>query len=238
MTRSIRGARRAAVLLAGTAATALLMSGCGAGQIAETARKAPSINGINAQTENGTFKVRNLAVSYLDPKGYPAGGNAPLEVVLYNDSDQSVTVTVTTDSANSVVLTDPSATPSVPVAPTETAAPTGTAEPSGSATPEPPAGTESPSGSPSPVETTPAAPAETPASIEIPARSFVVLNKTAGRHFQVNGLRSALSSGGSINLVFNFGGQHLETVVPVALPLTPGPVATPLVHDEEGKGHG
>ncbi|MGW0431932.1 hypothetical protein ACWDV4_05225 [Micromonospora sp. NPDC003197] len=231
MTRSIRGARRAAVLLAGTAATALLMSGCGAGQIAETANKAPSIDGINAQTADGTFKVRNLTVSYLDPKGYPAGGDAPIQVVLYNDSPKPVTVKVTTDSGNLVVLADgaapasPSVTPVEPT-PTGSAAPDGSATPSGSASATPPEAT-----------TPPAAPAEEPATIEIAANSYAVLNRTTGRHLQIKGLKSALTPGQQINLVFSVDGKELRTVAPVAVPLTPNPAATPLEH-EEGNGHG
>ncbi|MFD0823806.1 hypothetical protein ACFQ0D_37020, partial [Micromonospora zhanjiangensis] len=104
MTRSIRGPRRAA--LAGAAATAatLLLSGCGAGQIAHTAEMAPTVPGANAQTTDGNYKIRNLLLAYPGEKGYPAGGNAPVEVGIYNDSHSPVTVKVTVAGARSVVL--------------------------------------------------------------------------------------------------------------------------------------
>lgn len=79
MTRSIRRPRRAALLLGGAAtAAALLLSGCGTGQIAETAAMRPTVSGVNTETADNAFKLRNLAVVYKDTKGYPAGSDAPL----------------------------------------------------------------------------------------------------------------------------------------------------------------
>ena len=74
MTRSIRGSRRAALLLSGiAAATSLLASGCGAGQVAETALKEPSVQGVNLTTPNGGYAVRGLLVTYPGTEGYRAG---------------------------------------------------------------------------------------------------------------------------------------------------------------------
>lgn len=106
MTRSIRGSRRAALLLSGVAAaTSLLLSGCGAGQISETANKVPSVQGVNISTENGELAVRGLLVEFPGVEGYKAGEDALLNAVIYNDSKNPVTVTVTSQDARDVVVT-------------------------------------------------------------------------------------------------------------------------------------
>jgi hypothetical protein len=252
--RSIRGARRGAVLLAGAATTGLLMSGCGAGQIAETANVQPAVPGVNVQTADGLFKVRNAVVEYPDPLGYPSGGDAPLSMALYNDSAQPVTVTVTTDSAEAIVLVDTTATPAPTPSPTTAASPDASPDPAGTPTGEPPAtptvepspdasGRPDPSASPdatgSPDPTGPASPtappAGAPAQIEIPALGYVLLNDETGRILQLVGLDTALAPGRSVNLTFEVNGERLETPVPVAVPLSPAPRGSLPVGDE---GHG
>lgn len=245
MTRSIRAPRRAALLLAAVgAAGTLLVSGCGAGQIAETAAKAPSVPGVNAEVdvEGGSYKIRNLVVGYRDPKGYPAGSNAPLEMVLFNDTDEPVTVTFSTDSARALVLASASALPTPPagaptpggpeasasggaeVGPTDEPTATRTPRPTGSVQPLPTASAEAPAG---------ASP-----RVEIPARSFAMLNRTGGRFLQLEGLNEELRPGQSVNLQFDFGGQRFSTEVPVTVPLSPAPVASPVVEGEGEEGHG
>lgn len=238
VTRSIRAPRRAALLLAAVgAAGTLLVSGCGAGQIAETAAKASSVPGVNAEVdaEGGSYKIRNLVVGYRDPKGYPAGSNAPLEMVLFNDTDQPVTVTFSTDSARSLVLAGGSAlpTPGGPgaspsgapsVDPTDQPTATRTPRPTGSVQPLPTASAEAPAG---------ASP-----RIEIPPRSFAMLNRTGGRFLQLEGLTEELRPGQSVTLQFDFGGQRFSTEVPVMVPLSPAPVASPAVEGEGEAGHG
>jgi len=243
VSRSIMAHRRAALLLAGLgAAGGLLLTGCGAGQIAETAAKAPSVPGVNAAVEaaGGSYLIRNLVVAYRDPKGYPAGSNAPLEMAIFNETDQPVTVRVTSDSARTVVLAGATATPTPPAAtPTPgspTASPTGrpnvnpTDQPTTTETPRP-------TGSVQPLPTPPSVPAGGPARLEIPARSFVLLTRTAGRFLQLEGLNEDLSPGQSINLAFDFNGKSFTTEVPVTTPLSPAPPGSP-VTEEAGEGHG
>lgn len=241
MTRSIRASRRAALLLAAVgAAGTLLVSGCGAGQIAQTANMAPSVPGVNADVaaEGGSYSVRNLVVAYPNPEGYRSGSNAPLEMVLINDTDKPVTVTFGTDSARSLVLAGASALPTPPAgAPT----PGGTeASASGGADVDPtdqPTATRTPppTGSVQPLPTASfEAPAGASPRIEIPARSSVLLNRTGGRFLQLEGLNEELRPGQSVNLQFDFGGQRLSTRVPVTVPLSPAPVGSPVVEGEEG----
>ncbi|MEV0721311.1 hypothetical protein AB0I37_00850 [Micromonospora purpureochromogenes] len=253
MTRSIRGSRRAALLLSGmAAATALLATGCGAGQVAETANKAPSIQGINVQTPDNAYKVRGLYVEYPGTEGLRTGANAALNTVIYNDTRDPVTVTVTTASAREVVITGkPGATP-----PPEGTAPSESASPSesGSHAESPsPSESASPSGSASasPSESAPAspsAPAGQPARFEIPAQSYVQLNVQGGRYLQLVGLTEALRVGQQVDLTFDFGnGRTIQTGAPIGVPLTPAAPVSPIIEregghegggEEGGSGHG
>ncbi|MFC0098870.1 hypothetical protein ACFFKH_15235 [Micromonospora marina] len=54
--------------------------------------------------DDGEYAVRGLLLAYPGVDGYPAGGDAPLHAVLYNDSKSPVTVTVTSEDAREVVL--------------------------------------------------------------------------------------------------------------------------------------
>ncbi|AYF31240.1 hypothetical protein AB0J77_04730 [Micromonospora tulbaghiae] len=224
MTRSIRGSRGPALLLAGTAAAAsLLLSGCGAGQISETANKIPSVQGVNVQTSDNLYKVRGLYVQFPGPKGYEAGSNAPVNVVIYNDSEKPVTVTVTTDSAREIVLTGSGAGESGAATPTGSPTEPATASPTAtdpSASPSQSLETsESPSASPSPSES---APAGQPARIEIPALSYAQLNAGNPRFLQLIGLNQKLLVGQQVNLTFDFGnGKVIKTPAPIGIPLTP-----------------
>ncbi|MEV0606607.1 hypothetical protein AB0I61_09585 [Polymorphospora rubra] len=241
MTRSISGTRHRAALLGGVAlATALLVSGCGAGQIAETAAKAPSVSGVNVDSPAGSVLIRNLHVVYQGPEGYPAGGEAPLVMSLYNQSDEPVMVRITATpaagpdnqstlvSGSSVVFTDlttpavPPASPSAPVSPTAPASPTAT----GTASPSAPAASASP--------TTPPATATRPAVIEIPALGSFVISGTGDELLQVEGLNAALTPGKSVTLTFEFsnGEPPLVTTAPTGVPLSPAPRATSVTGDD------
>ncbi|WP_446217262.1 hypothetical protein [Micromonospora sp. IBHARD004] len=246
MTRSIRGSGRAALLLAGTAAAAsLLLSGCGAGQVAETAKKIPSVQGVNVQTSDNLYKVRGLYVQFPGTEGYRAGANAPLNVVIYNDSKTPVTVTVTTDSAREIVLAGPGGAEAGPTgSPTEPASASPTAsDPSASPSRSVGAG-ESASASPS-ASASESAPAVQPARIEIPALGYAQLTGGSGQRLQLVGLNDKLLAGQQVNLVFDFGnGKTIKTAAPIGVPLTPGAPASPIITREGGEeggtegGHG
>ncbi|MEH0969762.1 hypothetical protein V6U77_01285 [Micromonospora sp. CPCC 205546] len=250
MTRSIRGSRRAALLLSGmAAATGLLLSGCGAGQVSETANKEPSVQGVNLSARNGEYAVRGLLVDFPGTEGYKAGANAVLNAVIYNDSRNPVTVTVTTDSAREVVITGAGATASPSASPSDSPSPSAPESPS---QPASPGATESPSQPASPGATespsapeSPAAPAGEPARIEIPPLSYVQLNTEADRVLQLIGLNESLRSGQNVFVTFDFGnGVTVTGPAPVAVPLTPAAPPSPIIEreggyegQEEGGGH-
>ncbi|MFD2766641.1 copper chaperone PCu(A)C [Micromonospora eburnea] len=238
MTRSIRGSGRAALLLAGTAAAAsLLLSGCGAGQVAETSIKVPSVQGVNVQTPDFNFLVRGLHVLYPGTEGYQAGANAPLDVVIYNDSKNPVTVTVTTDSARDIVLTGADAAG-------PQASPTNSPTEPATASPFPSAPNASPSealGSGEPASPS-ASPSESaapslPARIEIPAKGFAQLSPGSDRFLQLVGLHEKLLTGQQVSLTFDFGdGNVIRTGAPIGVPLTPAAPPSPVVHPREEAG--
>jgi hypothetical protein len=215
-------------LLAGAAmATALLASGCSAGQVAETAAKVPSVPGASGEVsvDGGSFSVRNATVVYHDG-GYKADADAPLDLHIFNDTDEAVTVTVTSPDAKSVTLAagakgtpSPSVSPSASPSPTPSATPSATATPSG-------APTATPSGEPTPsAEPTPAAepPAE-PVRLEIAAGSFAALTASGQQFVQLIGLSEELKAGETVQVVFDFGnGAKLTLAVPIGVPLTPVP---------------
>ncbi|RZT88819.1 hypothetical protein EV383_5768 [Pseudonocardia sediminis] len=84
--RTLTGAA-GAVALTGV----LALTGCGAGQLAQTANQISAVNGISSQV--GQVVIRDARVAY-PPRGaegnvYPAGSAAPLEVTLLNTASVS-----------------------------------------------------------------------------------------------------------------------------------------------------
>ncbi len=256
MTRTM-GSHRAALLVGAAAAAAVTLSGCGAGQIAETVNKDPSIHGVNAQNADGTVLVRSLSVAYGTPAGYPAGASVPLEVALYNETTQPVTVQISSRpsaqqtegvvSARAVNLigTLPRVTSSAPgpdvvqtggsrppAQPLPTDSGGGVAGPdTGGATAPTPGGT-TPGATPGPGA------AGAPARIEIGPLDSVIFLPGNSPALQVVGLSGPLRPGNSVNLVFEFsnGAPPLELKAGVAVPLSPAPRGS--VRENEGIGEG
>ncbi|MFV2124547.1 hypothetical protein ACFHWS_08365 [Micromonospora sp. LOL_013] len=216
MTPSTRGHRRVAVLFAGAAvASGLLLSGCGAGQLAETATKATAINGVNLESPDGAVSVRDLSVPYPGVEGYPAGGSAPVEVGLFNNTNDPVTVRisaapVTDDDWATVVGAE-----TVVIGGSEqTSGPTPSPEPGTVEVPQPDPGRD--------------------AIVQLPANEWALFSTDDTQPLRVTGLAGPLAAGYSVNLAFEFstGGAPLVVAAPVDMPLTPAPRA-PAEHDEE-----
>ncbi|WFE22287.1 hypothetical protein O7621_02645 [Solwaraspora sp. WMMD937] len=216
MTPSTRGHRRVAVLFAGAAvASGLLLSGCGAGQLAETATKATAINGVNLESPDGAVSVRDLSVPYPGVEGYPAGGSAPVEVGLFNNTNDPVTVRVSaapvTDEDRATVV----GAETVVIGGSEQAGgPTPSPEPGTAEVPQPDPGRD--------------------AIVQLPANGWALFSTDDTEPLRVTGLAGPLAAGYSVNLAFEFstGGAPLVVAAPVDMPLTPAPRA-PAEHDEE-----
>ena len=217
-------------LAAGVATVAVIaLGGCSAGQVAETAILKPPIAGVNAQTPDGALLVRSLQVVYNNPTGYPAGGNAPLEVALYNETRQAITVEITSTppqadrpgvvSARQVGLTGGAA----------AASPSANPEPSANPDPSANSGLDEEqvpeTGQPTSLPPTSAAPAGAtqPARITIQGLSNAIYRSGDEQSLQLVGLSGALRPGMAVNLSFqvNTSNQPLILQAPVAIPLSP-----------------
>ncbi|GAA2519260.1 hypothetical protein [Pilimelia columellifera] len=230
MTRSTN--RRGAALLAGAALTAsLLVSGCSAGQIAETAKKRPSVAGVNASAslpDGGVVSVRD-AVIVFDSHGYPKGGTAPLSLSLFNDTTAPVTVraSVRPDTglahlvgAESVTLVQ--GRDAAAAAARHSAGKTGDAAASASpiATPSAARPSASPAGGT-------AKPAGDEAQLSVPVAGTLALRPGQESFLQVVGLSAALKGGMGVPLRFDFSnGLVIDVDATVSTPLTPLPRQT------------
>jgi len=202
------GTRRVA-LLAGAATVAVVaLAGCSAGQVAETSLKRPSNQGVNTQNTTGSVLIRNLAVSYNGPAGYQPGANAPIEVNLYNQTANAITVMVTSAPV-------PSGAPATGVV---TAQQVGLL---GGTAPAP----ATPSASASAPAIDPAAAAPQPARLTIAPMGSVSFLPGDTETLEAVGLNGKLVSGNGLSLVFKFsdGSADLSVLAPVAIPLSPAP---------------
>lgn len=237
------GTHRAALLAGVATVAAAALTGCGTGQVAETANKEPSIYGVNTQNADGSVLVRGLAVTYGTVEGYPAGGNAPLEFGLFNETRDPVRVAITSQppatpvegvlTARGVGLTGGAAA-SAPASgiPAE-AEPTGSrpaAQKGGPGQPTPGTQAEQGSAGPSAPATPSLAPTPTeaavrPAEITLAPLSSITFRPGDASSVQLVGLSGPLKAGNSVNLVFTFsnGVQPLTVQAPVGVPLSPIP---------------
>jgi hypothetical protein len=232
------GTRRAALLAGAAAVAAVALTGCSAGQVAETAIKKPSNSGVNADTNDLSVAIRNLAVAYNGTKGYPSGGSAPIEVALVNQTKSPITVNVSSRPAAGATAEEgvvsgtmvglSGGTSSAPALPSAAPEPSGSRPP---ATPDTdtPDNVEPSSGAPSvPVQPSVSAGPEAsaqPARITLPAHGAVSFLPGDQQQLVVFGLTGPLMPGMSVNLVFEFstGAAPLEIKAPVTVPLSPGP---------------
>ncbi|MFV2087678.1 hypothetical protein [Micromonospora sp. LOL_021] len=214
MTPSTRGHRRVAVLFAGAAvASGLLLSGCGTGQLAETATKATAINGVNLESPDGAVSVRDLSVPYPGVEGYPAGGSAPVEVGLFNNTNDPVTVRVSAAPVTDEDWATVVGAETVVIGGSEQTGPPPSPEPGTDEVPQPDPGRD--------------------AIVQLPANGWALFSTDDTEPLRVTGLADRLAAGYSVNLAFEFstGGAPLVVAAPVDMPLTPAP-REPAEHDE------
>jgi hypothetical protein len=217
--------------LAGSALVAgvtvlLALTGCGAGQLAQTAREQSAISGVNGEAgTGGSIALRNALIPFNGTQGYALGGTAPIAISIFNNGLSPVKlVDVTAEDATDVVLIGGPAAPQPIPSPTTTApSPAGSPAPSGSPT-------ASPSPSPSPTKAAPAG--QTSFSIPISAGNYALLTPDSGTYLQLVGLKKALAPGEQSTVVFKFDdGSSASMTLPVG-PATgtvprPGPVVSP-----------
>ncbi len=195
-TRLRRVLRRSALAVVAGAGAAALLAGCGAGQIAETAKIKPAVQGVNANSTDGTIALRDLSIAFRGDSNrtYNAGDNASLVVRIANSGDSSDTLTsVSTGAADSVVYIDnnTSSSPS----------PTSKASKTPSATPS-----EQP-------------PGKSQFRLTVAAKRFMPLLPDQGQYLQLVKLKAGLQPGQSVPMVFHFQkAGSISVNVPVASP--------------------
>jgi len=198
------GTRRVAQAAGAAMAAVIALSGCSAGQVAETALLKSPISGLNTQTPDGALLIRNLQVAYNDPTGYPANGTAPLQVALFNQTQQPLTVTITSKPQTNVVPGVVSAMQVGVGAPAPSAGAAAAPSPDASAAAGP-------------------APALQPAKFTIPALGSQTFNPEGGpTTLQAQGLSNVLKPGYSLSLTFQVeNGPTLDVLAPFAIPTSP-----------------
>ncbi|GAA2644325.1 hypothetical protein [Paractinoplanes durhamensis] len=88
------GTRRVAQAAGAAMVAVIALAGCSAGQVAETAILKAPVAGLNTQSPDGGLLVRNLQVIYNGVDGYAAGDDAPIELSLVNQTQQAITVLI------------------------------------------------------------------------------------------------------------------------------------------------
>jgi hypothetical protein len=248
------GARRAARSAVAGIALAVAVAGCSSGQVAETAIIRPPGSGLNTQSPDGSLLIRELQVLYNGPAGYPAGGTAPLQVSLFNETRQPMTV----------VIRSAPPTGNVPkpgyVSAQQIALTGGTAAASPSANPEPlPGGEASPHPNPSASEVIdPSGVASTaptpgaslvpsagsaprqPAQITIPALGSATFEPDMPQKLLAVGLSEQLSPGRALILILQpgAGAAPMTLLAPMEIPLSPVSRAATSSPPEKNMGEG
>lgn len=200
------GRRRSFRAGAAVAGTLVLLTGCAAGQIAQTVRQTPAIEGVNANV--GSIALRAVTVAAPKDQSWPKGGDAPLQLIIANAALEADTLTsVTTDAAQSVQIMT-----------LTRAAGEGTA--SGSASGSASSGSTAP-----PSGSTPPGRAALP--LLVPGRQSVSIGyRLTNPSIQLRGLTEQLFPAQSINVTFNFANAGTVTF-PVSVHLTAPPSTRP-----------
>lgn len=231
--RNRRVGLRAAVLAGVTVAAAAAVSGCSTGQVNQTAYMTPSVAGVNQSfavdapegEQDGSISLRDMLVTYDGTAGYKKGGDAPLQVGIFNDTTATLKVTVTAPgTAESVTFKagaptqgtslEPAASPSAEASASPSASASASAKPrtSASAQPEPSEKSQPPGG---------------PATFTIPSGDFVVLAPQFGKFLVLQGLSKDLKPGDTITgITFQFQLDGGQQVLPQ--PAAPAPGASPV----------
>jgi hypothetical protein len=211
-------------LAAGVVALAAL-SACSSGQITQTSSQVGAVPGANGNAgPGGTVALRNALIPYDGVNGiYPQGGNAPIEVRIFNNGPKTITlVNVTAEGTAAKVLPVFGARAAKPV-PT-TVAPT-SASPAASGSASPSGG---PSGAPTSATPSPTPPAPAPVattiSVAIAPSGYALLVPAETTYLQLTGLTTNLTPGVSVPVTFFFDDGSQVTL---RLPVGPATVAVP-----------
>ncbi|GIF24074.1 hypothetical protein BJ973_007557 [Actinoplanes tereljensis] len=198
------GTRRVAQAAGAAMAAVIALAGCSAGQVAETAILKAPVAGLNTQSPDGGLLVRNLQVIYNGTEGYEANGTAPIQLSLFNQTEQPLTVTITSKPQQTVTAGIVSA------------------QQVGLSGGEP---TTAPTALPSADASAPTEPAEAPlkpAKVTIPGLGSATFLPQDDELLVASGLSGELRPGYSLALTIQVdNGQSLDVVAPFGIPTSP-----------------
>jgi copper(I)-binding protein len=207
---------------------ALVLAGCGAGQITQTSTQQAAVNGTHAQVKN--IDLRNAAVQYpASGPGYAAGATPALTLTIVNrDAQDDSLVSVTTEDGTQATIGGSKeivAAHSLVIGPEEAAESTNEVQPTSSGAPSSstaaPTSTSAPAGSSSatnsPGNLTATATSEVPSSG--PAATPTAPEKIGQATVTLPALKQPLWPGQVIKVTFVFKNAGPVTVdLPVAAP--------------------
>jgi copper(I)-binding protein len=206
-------------------AAALVLTGCGAGQIAQTAGQEPAVNGAYAQA--GALAIRDAALQF-PPNGeaYTAGSPASLMLTIVNETGQDDELLgVTSDAASGAVIQGSKiivSRNSLVVTPSKQTGATGgdaasvTSTPSSPASPTSPATTSSGSGTSAPASSTTTTTSTSTSAPVTTSSAPVAVGKAS---IVLQGLKQAVWPGQNVRVTFTFRDAGSVTVdLPIASP--------------------
>lgn len=206
---------------------ALVLAGCGAGQITQTDTQQPAVNGTYAQVK--TIVLRNAAVQYpTSGAGYPAGATPSLMLTIVNEGTQDDSlVSVTTEDGTQATISgskDIVAGHTLVIGPDDAVESTNEVQPSSSGAPTSSSGAPSSSAGTSSGSTGTATATTTPEAPTSNATPTGAPEKVGKATVTLGALKQPLWPGQVIKVTFVF-----KNAGPVTVEL---PVAAP-AHDKE-----
>ncbi len=213
--------RRIGIGIGALAVAALTLTGCAAGQRAQTAAEVPVVDGVSANA--GPIALRAVTVAAPPNGSFPVNGDAPMQLVIVNGGKiDDKLIGVSTIQASQVLLFASSPNPVTPGATqSESASGTDSSSPPASSDTALPTETASTPGASSP----PAA--ATIPSINLPVGRATSIGYTPDLpQIQLHGLASRLFPAETFPITFQFAIAGSVTFT-VAVHLTTGPSSTP-----------
>jgi len=225
---------------------ALVLAGCGAGQITQTDSQQPAVNGTYAQAKE--LVLRNAALQFpTEGQAYPAGAAVPLTLTIVNQGKQddelvSVSSEAATGDAKITGAKTVVASHALVIGPSDSVESTKEAAPTSAPSSAPPSsGTPSSSGAPSSSQSGAPSSSEVAGTVTPSAgpESSAAPGEVGKATIVLQGLKQPVWAGQTIKVTFVFKNSGSITLeLPIAAPSHPGSRApAPEKPKAEGGGH-
>ncbi|WP_340686347.1 hypothetical protein LCL61_08645 [Amycolatopsis coloradensis] len=215
---------------------ALVLAGCGAGQITQTDSQQPAVNGTYAQAKD--LVLRNAALQFpTEGQAYPAGSAAPLTLTIVNqgkldDELVSVSSEAATGDAKITGSKVVAASHALVIGPSDAVESTKEVAPTSAPSSAPASSSGAPSsGAPSSSSAGTVTPSAGPETTNAP-------DQVGKATIELQGLKQPVWAGQTIKVTFVFKNSGSITVdLPVAAPSHPGSRAPAPEKEAKGGGH-